>query len=216
MSALGITSIRAWIVAASLLSICAVSHAAGLGKLNVLSALGEPLNAEVGLVAEKNEVGSLAVHLASRDAFERAGLVYANLLTGVTVSIEKRATGEPYVRLTSSQPVNEPFVDLLIELTWSSGRISREFTALLDPPSLIAEREKQKTAAAEVRAAPTAPQPKAEPVPPPAAQAPTAESAKPEPAKTEEPVAPAATEPVAQPSAEAAPTPPVPPPVENF
>ena len=204
---MGITSIRAWIVAASLLSICAVSHAAGLGKLNIMSALGEPLHAEVELVAEKNEVGSLAVHLASRDAFERAGLVYANLLTGVKVSIEKRSGGEPYVRLTSSQPVNEPFVDLLIELSWSSGRISREFTALIDPPSVIAEREKQKAAAAEVRAAPTAPQPKAEPVPPPPAEAPTAEATKPETTKTEESAAPAATEPVAQAPVEATPAP---------
>ena len=207
VGALGITSIRAWIVAASMLSICAVSHAAGLGKLNVMSALGEPLHAEVDLVAEKNEAGSLAVRLASRDAFERAGLVYANLLTGVKVSIEKRTGGEPYVRLTSSQPINEPFVDLLIELTWSSGRISREFTALLDPPSVIAEREKQKAAAAEVRAAPTAPQPEAEPVPPPTAEAPTAEATKPETAKTEESAAPAATEPVAQAPVEATPAP---------
>jgi pilus assembly protein FimV len=212
VGALGITSIRAWIVAASLLSICAVSHAAGLGKLNVKSALGEPLNAEVDLVAEKNEASSLAVHLASREAFERAGLVYANLLSGVKVSIENRAGGEPYVRLTSSQPINEPFVDLLIELTWSSGRISREFTALLDPPSLRAEREKQAAAAAEVRAAPTAPQIEAEPVPPPAAQAPTAEATKPESAKTEEPAVAAPTEPVAQAPVEATPAPPPPPP----
>ena len=187
---MGITSLRAWIVAASLLSICAVSHAAGLGKLNVTSALGEPLKAEVELVAEKNEIGSLAARLASRDAFERAGLAYSNLLTGVKVSIEKRAGGEPYLRLTSTQPVTEPFVDLLIELTWSSGRISREFTVLLDPPGVIAEREKQKAAAAEVRAAPTPPQPKAEPVP-----APDAETAKPETAKAEEPVAQAPAEP---------------------
>ncbi len=156
-----------------------------------MSALGEPLKAEVELVAEKNEIGSLAVRLASADAFERAGLTYSNLLAGVKVSIEKRAGGEPYVRLTSSQPVTEPFVDLLIELTWSSGRISREFTALLDPPSLIAEREKEKAAAAEVRAAPTPPPPKPEPVP-----APTAEAAKPEAetAKPEESAAQAPTE----------------------
>jgi pilus assembly protein FimV len=190
VGALGITSLRAWIVAASLLSICAVSHAAGLGKLNVTSALGEPLNAEVELVAEKNEIGSLAARLASRDAFERAGLAYSNLLTGVKVSIEKRAGGEPYLRLTSTQPVTEPFLDLLIELTWFSGRINREFTVLLDPPGVIAEREKQKAAAAEVRAAPTPPQPKAEPVP-----APDAETAKPETAKAEEPVAQAPAEP---------------------
>lgn len=197
---MGITSLRAWIVAASLLSICAVSHAAGLGKLNVMSALGEPLKAEVDLVAEKNEAGSLAVRLASPDAFERAGLAYSTLLTSVKVSIEKRANGEPYVKLTSSQPVAEPFLDLLIELTWSSGRISREFTALLDPPSVIAEREKQQKAAAEVRAAPTPPEPKPEPVP-----APTAEAAKPE-AEAAKPVEPATAEPAAQPPADQAPT----------
>ena len=92
---MGITSLRAWIVAASLLSICAGSHAAGLGKLNVMSALGEPFNAEVELVADKNEIGSLAARLASRDAFERAGLAYAPLLSSVKVSIEKRSGGEP-------------------------------------------------------------------------------------------------------------------------
>ena len=185
---MGITSLRAWIVAASLLSICAGSHAAGLGKLNVMSALGEPFNAEVELVADKNEIGSLAARLASRDAFERAGLAYAPLLSSVKVSIEKRSGGEPYVRLASTQPFSEPFVDLLIELTWSSGRVSREFTALLDPPAIIAEREKQKAAAAaaaaEVRAAPASPEPKAVPVP-----EPTPEATKPEAVKAEEPVA---------------------------
>ncbi|MBI3527419.1 MAG: hypothetical protein HY067_05560 [Betaproteobacteria bacterium] len=187
---MGITSLRAWIVAASLLSICAVSHAAGLGKLKVTSALGEPLKAEVELVAEKNEIGSLVARLASPDAFERAGLAYSNLMTSVKLSIEKRSGGEPYLRLTSTQPVTEPFVDLLIELTWSSGRISREFTVLLDPPFVIAEREKQKAAAAEVRAAPTPVQPKAEPVPEPAA-----ETSKPETANAEEPAAQAPAEP---------------------
>jgi pilus assembly protein FimV len=208
VGALGITSVRAWIVAASLLSICGASHAAGLGKLNVTSALGEPLKAEVELVAEKNEIGSLAARLASRDAFERAGLSYSNLLTDVKVSVEKRAGGEPYVRLTSTQPVTEPFVDLLIELTWSSGRISREFTVLLDPPSVIAERERQKASEAQVRAAPPPPQPKAEPVP-----APTAEAVKPETPKTEQPAAPVAAEPATTAAAEAtvppAPTAPV-------
>ena len=83
----------------------------------------------------------------------------------------------------------------------------REFTALIDPPSVIAEREKQKAAAAEVRAVPAAPQPKAEPVPPPPAEAPTAEATKPEPAKAEQSAAPAATEPVAQAPVEAPPVP---------
>jgi pilus assembly protein FimV len=203
VGALGITSLRAWIVAASLVSICAVSHAAGLGKLNVASALGEPLKAEIELVAEKNEIGSLNARLAGREAFDRAGLVYSPVLTSVKVSIEKRAGGEPYVLLTSSQPVAEPFLDLLVELTWSSGRISREFTALLDPPAIIAERARQKAAAAEVRAAPTQPQPKGEPVP-----VPTPEATPPETAKAEVPTAPtpAETTPAEATTAQAAPT----------
>jgi len=113
------------------------------------------------------------------------------------------------VRLTSSQPVTEPFVDLLIELTWSSGRISREFTALLDPPALIAEREKQKAAAAEVRAAPVEPKSKPEPIPPP-----TAEAAPPEAAKAGEPAAPTTAEPAAE--APVAPTPAPAAPVETI
>src|ERR1700712_5797475 len=134
MSALRCRSIRAWVLAGLLVSISVVSHAAGLGKLTVLSTLGEPLNAEVDLVAEKTELGSLGAHLGTPDAFERAGLAYSSALRGANVSIEKRASGEPYVKITSTKPATEPFVDLLVELTWSTGRISREFTALLDPP----------------------------------------------------------------------------------
>jgi pilus assembly protein FimV len=173
---LGITSLRAWILAASLLAVSAVAHGAGLGKLNVTSALGEPLNAEIELFAEKKEIGSLAARLASPEAFGRAGLVYSNALDNAKVSIAKRANGEPFVRLTTSQPVNEPFLELLVELSWSSGRISREFTALLDPPSLIAERARQEAAEAQVRAAPPKPEPQPEPIAEPPAQAPAAEA----------------------------------------
>src|SRR4051812_28134505 len=132
-----------------------------------MSALGEPLKAEVELVAEKNEIGSISVRLANREAFERAGLTYSNSVSGIKATVEKRASGEPYVQLASTQPITEPFVDLLIELAWSSGRISREFTALLDPPAVIAERQRQNAAAPVVRAAPATPEANAVPVPPP-------------------------------------------------
>jgi len=182
-----------------------------------MSALGEPLKAEVELVAEKNEIGSLSVRLANREAFERAGLTYSSAVSAIKATVEKRTSGEPYVQLVSTQPITEPFVDLLLELTWSTGRISREFTALLDPPAVIAERQRQKAAAPEVRAAPATPQANAVPVPPPAEtpkpQAPNAEAPAPEASKPEVPQpaaekaeAPAATS--SQPPAEAAPAPP--------
>ena len=50
------------------------------------------------------------------------------------ISIENRANGQPYVKITSPQRVVEPFLSMLIELNWSSGRLIREYTVLLDPP----------------------------------------------------------------------------------
>jgi pilus assembly protein FimV len=211
VGALGISSLRAWILAASLLAVSAIAHGAGLGKLNVTSALGEPLNAEIELFAEKKEINSLAARLASPEAFGRAGLVYSNVLDNAKVSIEKRANGEPYVRLTTTQPVNEPFVDLLMELSWASGRISREFTALLDPPSLIAERAKQKAAEAEVRASPPKPEPQPEPIAePPAAEAPAQKTPPAEAPAAQAPAAQAPAEPEAPVTAEAPASEPVP------
>ena len=208
---MGITSSRAWILAASLLAVSAIAHGAGLGKLNVISALGEPFNAEIELFAEKKEISSLAARLASQEAFGRAGLGYSSALDNVKIKIEKRADGEPYVHLTTTEPVNEPFLDLLLELSWSSGRISREFTALLDPPSLIADRAAQKASEAEVRASPPKPEPQPEPLAEPPAQAPTADAAAAEAPATEPPApaseAPAVTE--APPAAEPAPSGPV-------
>lgn len=109
--------------------------AAGLGRLNLLSYLGQPLHAEVELVGvTKEELATLNARIASPEAYRRANLQYNAALPGARVSIEKRADGRPYLKITSSRPLNEPFIDLLIELTWSSGRIVREYTALVDPP----------------------------------------------------------------------------------
>ncbi len=206
---MGISSLRAWILAASLLSVSAVAHAAGLGRINVTSALGEPLKAEVELVADKKEIPSLGVRMASADAFARAGLTYASAIADIKVSVEKRGDGEPYVRLTSTQAISEPFLDLMLELTWSSGRVTRQFTALLDPPSLIAERERQKAEEAKVRAAPPAPETQPEPVPAPEqatpptdqAAAPTDQATPTEPADTAASGQSAPQEPAAAPSA---------------
>ena len=52
------------------------------------------------------------------------------------VSVEKRANGQPYLRLVSTQSVDEPFLDMLVELTSASGRLLREFPILLDPPGV--------------------------------------------------------------------------------
>ena len=94
--------------------------AVGLGGINVTSALGQPLKADIELVAiSKSEKDSLVARLASPDTYKNAGLEYP-YGNNLKFQIESRANGQPYIRASSAQPVNDPFVSLLVELTWSA------------------------------------------------------------------------------------------------
>ncbi|MCL4748229.1 MAG: pilus assembly protein FimV, partial [Burkholderiaceae bacterium] len=109
--------------------------AAGLGRLTVQSALGQPLRAEVEVTSlARDEVASLSAKLGSQDAFRQAGMEFNPALSALRFAIERRDDGRAFVRISSTQPINEPFVDLLVELNWASGRVVREYTFLLDPP----------------------------------------------------------------------------------
>ena len=146
----------AGIVAISLLPTLAT--AAGLGKINVLSALGQPLLAEIDLVAvTAEEFPSLAAKLASQDAYREANVEYPNGLGGFRFTIDKRAGGQPYLRVSTGQPVNEPFLDLLVELNWSAGRLLREYPVLLDPPGYAAAKPQAPSITPPQAAAPQAP-----------------------------------------------------------
>lgn len=111
-----------------------LAYAAGLGKLTLGSSLGQPLKAEVELVSViAEEISSLTARVASPEAFRQARLIYAPYHSSLLVSVEKRLNGQPYIQITSPQSINEPFVNLLIELNGLSGRLLREYTVLLDP-----------------------------------------------------------------------------------
>lgn len=109
------------------------AQAAGVGKLTVLSALGQPLRAEIELMATRDELSSLTAKLANQEQFRQQGMEFNAAIASLNFSIEKRPNGQPYVRLTSDRPINEPFLDILVELSWASGRLTREYTFLLDP-----------------------------------------------------------------------------------
>lgn len=141
--------------------------AAGLGRLTVQSSLGQPLSAEIELVAVRgDEASNLIVRLGSPEAYQQANLQYNSGINGLKLSIERRANGQPYVKITGNRPISEPFVDLLIELTGAGSRLLREYTALLDPPGYgqqAAQTAPAPVAAPESRpiaAAPAAPAPK--------------------------------------------------------
>ena len=123
------------IFAAALLAVVPLlAHAVGLGSLRVLSALGQPLDAEIQIIAEHPGVlDSVTARIASQDAFRTAGIEYNPVLLGMKVQLERR-NGKPVVILTTDKPVNDPFLDILVELQWASGRLVREYTFLLDPP----------------------------------------------------------------------------------
>ncbi len=113
------------------------AYAAGLGKVTVLSPLGQPLRAEVDITASREELSSMAAKVATADAFKQAGIEYSPTMTGIRLALDKRPNGQPFLRMTSDRPINDPFLDVLVELNWSSGRMVREYTVLLDPPEAL-------------------------------------------------------------------------------
>ncbi len=206
-------SITIGIVASALWLAALAAHAAGLGRLTVLSPLGQPLLAEVEIVSlQPGEEDGLSARLAPAEAFNAAGIEISPALLGVRIDITRR-NNRPVLRLTTKQPVSDPFLDMLIELQWPTGRLVREYTFLLDPPDYRARSAAIAAAppppAAPAQALPTpqaesapqtqaAPQPQAESQPQPEAQAQAVPVPVPVPATPQESPAPAEQKPAAE------------------
>ncbi len=160
------------------------AQALSLGPVIIQSALGEALRAEIDILEmNAEEAATLKTQIASPEAFRAAGLDYNSAMASTRVSVLRRANGRSYIRLVSDRPVNEPFIDMILEATWSGGRIVRDYTMLLDPPAL--------------RASATTPAPTAQVVAQdlPAASAPPAPAAPPEQTAAQLPARPAAPKP---------------------
>ena len=188
------------LVAAGLIAAPLLANAAGLGRLSVTSALGQPLAAEIELfAADKAELESLSANLASDQAFRDARVEFAPVLSSLRFSVEKKPNGKAVLKVVSSRPVTDPFIDMLIELNWASGRLVREYTVLLDPPGVA----KPQTVApvAVTTPAQTAPAKKPAPRPAPAPATPAAIEPAPAPAAATETPAKSAAAP--QPSGDA-------------
>jgi len=125
------------------------ASAVGLGEIKLNSALNEPFDAEIKLLnlGDLNEQEILA-GLASAQEFERAGVDREFILTGLNFSLDLHASGGPVIRVKSTNPVREPYLDFLIEVQWASGRLLREYTVLLDLPVFSGEQIQGKPSAA--------------------------------------------------------------------
>jgi pilus assembly protein FimV len=117
------------------------ANAAGLGKLTVISGLGEPLSAEIELLATSpEELSSLSAAIAPEDAYAVQGIERLASHSAIKIEVGKKANGSPILKLSTRQPVNDPFLDMLIQVDWSTGRLLREYTVLLDPPGYSADQ----------------------------------------------------------------------------
>ena len=110
-------------------------YALGLGELKLNSALNQPFDAEIELIAPtSDELAELKVALANNEAFQRYGLDRPAFLSNFDFSVTRNRDGRSAIKVTSSSSVTEPFVTLLVEVVSGRGRLLREYTVLLDPP----------------------------------------------------------------------------------
>jgi pilus assembly protein FimV len=150
-------------VAAALCLASPLASALGLGRLSVQSSLGEVMRAEIEVTSlTPEEQASLRIRVAPPEAYRSANVDYNAVLPSTRASFEKRPDGRLFVRLVSDRGVQEPFVDVILEISWATGRLVREYTLLFDPPASIraaAPTAPGTTTSPVISAAPPAPAP---------------------------------------------------------
>ena len=140
------------------LLIPSLSWGLGLGEIHLNSALNEPMNAEIDLIAAApDELTALRASLAPKDAFTRYGIDRPPFLSTLTFKVGKSKDGRDVLQVRSTDSIPEPFVTFLVEVNWARGRLMREYTVLLDPP--VYTPGERASSAAPVAAATTAPTP---------------------------------------------------------
>ena len=115
-----------------------------LGKIVVTSSQGQPLNAEIEMMLTPGEdTSKLQTSIASKENYEAQGIESLAIHNNISVELQKNEKGLTVLKLKSTQPVPDPFLDLLIQVDSGKGRNYREYTVLLDPPETpIIQQEK--------------------------------------------------------------------------
>ncbi|MCG7199544.1 hypothetical protein MD273_07390 [Marinobacter pelagius] len=112
-----------------------VAQALGLGEIELQSYLNEPLDAEITLPQSRGvSPGDVLVDIASDAAYERVGLDRNQFLSKLRFEVVTGTDGNLVVNVSSREPLREPYLNFLLELTWPNGRLMREYAVLVDPP----------------------------------------------------------------------------------
>ncbi|WP_018405664.1 FimV/HubP family polar landmark protein [Marinobacter gelidimuriae] len=117
-----------------------VAQALGLGEVELQSYLNEPLDAQIVLRQSRGvSPGDVFVNVASESAYQRVGLNRGQFASKLKFQVVTRSDGSLAVSVSSREPLREPYLNFLLELTWPSGRLLREYAVLVDPPVYAAE-----------------------------------------------------------------------------
>src|SRR5436190_9422424 len=116
-----------------------IAASLGLGRLTVQSSLGQPLSAQIEITSvAREELDSVSARIADPTLYRQNNLTYQGVLSRARLAIERLPNGEAVLRVTTAASVAEPYLDLLVEVNWASGRVVRAYTFLLDPPGAAA------------------------------------------------------------------------------
>ena len=121
------------LIAAACVLVPGLGLAAELGRLTLQSGVGEPLRAEIEVLAVRpGEAATLAARIPPADVFWRANLEPSPVLDRLRVAVERRPGNRYVVVLRSSEALDEPFIQVLVELASSAGSVVREYPFLLE------------------------------------------------------------------------------------
>ena len=113
-----------------------VGYPLGIGDIKLHSALNQNLNAEIPLTLSADEnAADIKVGLAPAAKFDEAGVPWTYFLSKIKFQTVTKSNGSVVIKLSSKEALKEPFLNLLVEVSWPKGNLYREFTVLVDPPS---------------------------------------------------------------------------------
>lgn len=110
-----------------------LASALGMGDITLHSALNQPLNAEIELVETAGlSADDIVARLASPEEFARAGVDRVFFFNDFRFTPVIRGN-RGVIRVVSSKPVTEPYLQFLVQVIRSGGDMLHEYTLLLDP-----------------------------------------------------------------------------------
>jgi len=143
---------------AAALGLPGMAASVGLGRMTLQSSLGQPLSAQIELTSlTPEDLGTISARVADSSLYRQNGLTYQGVLSRARVQVERLPNGGAVLKVTTSSGVVEPYLDLLVEVNWASGRVVRAYTFLLDPPGMPAPAGVEPVTPARAGAAAPAP-----------------------------------------------------------